>query len=1654
MDENFIKRCCPNCSQPYRLKSLSPGQKENFPLFLKCGHGICENCIRNIIKFIEPIECKICHQDMEIDASKVESVTKSNIEFYELFPINLTMFGELALQFFQNSGKNTQKAEETHFLDLQSILQGSDVQAKCLECDHLTATKCKQCTTNLCKNCFDKTHKSFLTFKNHVLQDIDSNIDLNECKIHKGKILDYFCKNCDKAICVDCTIVGGEKSCQKHEVVAMQEMNETLMEELSAISPKVSETFKRLTKTAVDIGTMLYNIDNGFGPKSDLTKSIVDIEQHFSKLFAVIYKKRQELIKTVIKLKRAEQQSLKSAKNDIANHIKKAYSVMKTLETYSDPDNYKQVNLSLLLEKAEEVVDTPWYLKKDETSKEPIKIIVNEDLCNVVSDYVHLEGNESYTYKLYSTSELGDIELPPPPKAPVYPPEFPRDVREINKPNKVVENNNKENQKTRAFYPSAPKYRAKSASISSLNSTESDKSSRNYLTLNDGNQKARVQPDMIFKDSQQTDFTFKEGSQELIYISHIVDPHNFYVQRACHQRFVKDMLQEFKNAATLPKPSINHATEGKIYLAYNKADKTWQRCRVLSIDKRDANNYMFHVFCIDFGSTERLSIDNLRLLPPARVQNPVPLATHCSLANCVPKSVTWTQEDSLLVLKIIDNKQAVIHVRNIRCTSNYIMSLEVDLMTFEEGVNIADALVFHERAKMLNPRQKCTKISGITEKPKIFMSHSDFKYKAIEQVHITHIQSPDKFFVRKRHFYDTYDELSQDLIQEYCANDNKDNIYLPEVGMVCVANVEKVKGVGVRWARAVVTALEGRARVRVALPDTGIFPFAINRITRFIITSQTLKLRPCKIDILNMSLGVVLFHKDDDENIICINNEMINHKFAVSFGMFKFNNDLDVESKVVKNKPLYEAKKASKPKHEKVILKKEAPRVIKTSDLEAKDKGPLRLEVKVIQYHSPSLIYFTLVHQERWFNNFYEELQKHYSKKKETADNKNHEWAIGDRCCTICKQSQTWRRAIILEIEGDTATVFYTDFAVTETVPISSLEQLTEEFAAPGDASFKCHLCSVVPAVGEEWPSLTKEYLKELLDAYKRIFITKVGNFKDKSMPVEVWVYHTIPGGALEPDISEWRCLNKKIIEQGLGVPDKEQQAAPSENNADGAPDDDTLSFLNMTGTVRDWLQLDPIPTKTDITASGDSNESSSNVMYITDWLPPEPFQYIEFTAMPTYVDNDGVVYLHDVSQQQTLEMIRQALDLRFKQPDRKAKFVSWTVGEPCIALYFLDKKFYRGRVLEVNNEDKTCLIHYVDYGNEDICSFENLRKTIILHQIPVQAHRCKLDRIVPIEEEWKREILDYLHKSIVEKQCYVKITGEPVDGVIPIDLKYDKLYINDHLVELELAKYEDGSKAVIHKFAEETNDEVQSNNYDSGPDYIIEDETTKSEDSFNMDAIKGRDWNTLLDTDDSTSIDSKYITFVNSNEEEFVCNVFVINDVNSLELSFILDDETTELYQDMFTEVQVESESMPPLNGIIEHKACIALYKEDQNWYRASILQYSETKNQIKVRYVDYGNIGIIPLSDAREIREEWSTLPPGTITARLYDIKLNPEIDRKTLSTEYSNVFLDKGPFHAKVVEYKDSVPYVELKNDEGQLVYQNLIDKNIFFKDSPSE
>ncbi|XP_050349474.1 RING finger protein 17 [Nymphalis io] len=1696
-----IKKFCPSCNQCYFLKALGSNTKSNIPLFLSCGHTMCENCVSNIVKFAEPIECKVCHQDMQVDTNDLALLMKNKISLYNLFPVNIFMVGELTLETIEERKKKVNTDE--YYIDTKGILQNNNsAQGECVECRAPTHKMCKQCGIIVCDNCFNKSHKNFVIFRNHILRNIEGNIQKNNCMLHQEKQLDYYCKNCMKAICMDCFMVGGKKSCKNHDVVPIQEVNEEFLTELTNITPKVDEVLRRLSRTAVDIGHLLTKL-NDESNSTEYTTTISNIEQHFSKLTLIMQNKKYETINKVLQLKFSEQDSLIKAKHVISDALKKTNNTLNTINSL-DPKKLKEINMPAILEEARQITKIPWYLHRSD-SERTLNLTFNEEILSSIENYIQLEGKETSKYELLTSEMLNENNevIPVAPVSIVYPPKITRDVRQL--PNQTQPKTDKDNSKTATFLTKVPTYRSKSGSSTSLNSIKSDTSYKSYQSYD---QKSKVDAATAYTDSQLMQ-PFLEGSQELIYVSHIVDPHQLFVQRASLQGRVEELLREFRNAVSLPQPSLAHVAEGKFYLVFNKADNLWQRCRVMSIDRRDVNKPIFHVFCIDFGCTEVVSIDKLRLIPPARIAFPPPFAVCCSLANCEPINGSWTSDDSFFIQNIIDNKQAVLHVRRVLAAAGGAAGgaarVQADVSTFEHGVSLAHALAFHGRAR-LPDKLPYPKIKGITEKPKIFINNKNFQNNAVEEVYITHVVSPDNFFVRKRHLQSVFEKLCEDLEEEYSLSVNTGSIYLPEKDMVCVAHVEQCGVRGGAWARAVVRELPGRVRVRALLPDVGATVLlhwtALRRILpKFTVlralatechlagvTPLNKKWSPASVALLQKfedrlldlhveesrnrsSLGVTLYDKSDEENIVCINTQMIKNKFAVTFGLYKFNKNTETDELVFTNKcPLDE------PKLKPELIKKDTGTTLKIQptkpneeDLDAKDKGPLRLEVKILNYQSPSLIYVSLVHQQKIFTELFDNIQKYYTKKK---TQEKRDWKIEDRCCTVCSQSQTWRRAAILEIVDANAKVFYSDFAYVETVPISSLREIPQEFASIGDAAVMCHLCGVVPAVGEEWPSLTKEYLKELLEAYKRVFITKLGKFKGKSMPVELWVYHTIQGGALEANTSEWRCLNKKIIDQGLGIPDKSQELSDSDKTSKNTADD-MLSFLNITGSVHDWLQIEPMPLKPlQINPESDSNSSTpidddalnteadnhnSNTVFISDWLPPEPLPSNEITAMPTYIDNDGIIYLHDIAQQDTLDLIRKALDVRFNNPDPKAKYVKWTVGEPCIALFFLDNRFYRGRVLEVNDEASSCLIHYVDYGNEEVCSFKNLRKSVVLHQIPIQAHKCVLNRIRPAGNWWDRQSLDYIHKSIVEKQCYVKVSGEPIGDLIPIELKYDKLWINDHLVDFEMAVYTDGSKAVVRKFAppaKESKKLETSIETDSGPDNIVEYEdletqSTDSQTSANLNTIEGKDWNSIMAEDGKQFINRNFMSYLPYKQTEFTCNITVLNEINKLELSVIHDDETTKAYDEMFKELQSESSKMTALNGIFENKACLALFPDDGQWYRAIILQYSEAKNRIKVKYVDYGNIEIISLADVREISKKYTKLPPATITVTLHGVRINPDLENKILYEYLIDTFMEKGPFKATLIDTTDVIPTVELRNDNGQLVYKKLIQENVYLK-----
>ena len=182
------------------------------------------------------------------------------------------------------------------------------------------------------------------------------------------------------------------------------------------------------------------------------------------------------------------------------------------------------------------------------------------------------------------------------------------------------------------------------------------------------------------------------------------------------------------------------------------------------------------------------------------------------------------------------------------------------------------------------------------------------------------------------------------------------------------------------------------------------------------------------------------------------------------------------------------------------------------------------------------------------------------------------------------------------------------------------------------------------------------------------------------------------------------------------------------------------------------------IPSSTSVLRTGDKMNS------ITDWLPPAPFEELEFEACPTYVDEECCINLQDIRHSKyTLDVMKNALTFCYGNSKPSPCDRYWFPGQLCIAQFHVDKMWYRGKVLSIRS-DNSLNVLFADYGNAEECKASELRKKICMGHIPIQCHKCRTDGIIPNSPDgkWPQEYLELIHHTIVDKTCSVALKEHP----------------------------------------------------------------------------------------------------------------------------------------------------------------------------------------------------------------------------------------------------------------------------------------------------
>lgn len=488
-----------------------------------------------------------------------------------------------------------------------------------------------------------------------------------------------------------------------------------------------------------------------------------------------------------------------------------------------------------------------------------------------------------------------------------------------------------------------------------------------------------------------------------------------------------------------------------------------------------------------------------------------------------------------------------------------------------------------------------------------------------------------------------------------------------------------------------------------------------------------------------------------------------------------------------------------------------------------------KIPVEILSAINPFIIYISLESQEKELSILSKEMQKCY-KDTQIPD---VDWKKGDECAAFCPKTSKWCRGIIRNIENEIFEIYFKDTSILEKIPMKNLRELKKRFSSVKDGAIKCSLRGILPSVGNKWPNLSCEYLREVISTSEKFLIEKENEIESSCFSVQLWAHCVTPGTALEPRTTEWKRVNELMVEKGLAIrdstflqltPDNDKESVcdiPSDNidvktnvcDLEPSPSIKNLPSQSQNDLVCDIssdnddkktnvIDLKSSPSIRNLLSSQNDEIDKAMDLLISDtpltfdikaWKPPM-LPTKDFIGIPTFIDNDFNIYIIDVTNNSSsLENVNLLISKNYDNSVPQPQDMFWHKGQPCIALFHLDSKYYRAEVLDIL-ENNNVSVRFVDYGNEEICSASSLRKNLILTDVPIQVNKCRIVGVKPVGETWKDETIDLIYKTILEKECYINILGTNKEN----DILYIKLNIPDTsdlanlMVTMKLADYDD----------------------------------------------------------------------------------------------------------------------------------------------------------------------------------------------------------------------------------------------------------------------
>ncbi|XP_044731143.1 RING finger protein 17-like isoform X2 [Chrysoperla carnea] len=1615
--------------------SLKQGYKNNLtrlPLLLECGHTVCEKCIRGELEISSEsmVKCRQCQVPTVIDAIELK-----NSEFYTYFPINYYIAGIFFIEKALNITTKTKFTTNNEYMlkpptlvntNPSKTMRRADAVSKpiCCECRiQLSSVKCKECDLTLCNTCFGIIHKpkcfshhkpipisnKATTSKNSSSEQLD--IGLSNCTVHvqRPQPLEFHCITCQIDTCQICVLTTH----QGHKITEVAQVNQNYVDE---VKEKVGVVRALNSDWENALKKVESRLSHQQAPKV-ITTIENSIQEHFQEAHGRLQIVENRIRNELNTLQFKNVLSLQQAQKQLKDYLERGREIVNKTKLLDNPKNLANLNVATLLHQIKDLfaIDKNDLLI-EEIDTEAIRLNIDADFLQSIDDHCSLDFDCSKSSQLIAIEDLSEVVSP-------NAVSISGNISEVsfNRDDQSVKDNLNRSDSEMSIHSiclprCTPRRSLTSPTISTISATAGS-----------------------LKNTPIKPLT--EGTCVRVYLSHIKNPSLFYVQHQedanTHSEFSRQYTQYAKKSEIPEFIELN-----EMYFVYFDSDKKWYRGQVRKIINNQENDEQqnYEIFFVDYGNTKIVSIDKLRVIPD-HLKSHRPKAFRCGLFDLKPRNGEWTEEATKIVLRLIDKSNINMYIMKIVGDLYLVDLLTTSKETCQLPTSIRDALIFLEYGCFEERPSISSKFTTIDVKKKEYLRR-EFSIQEIHDVTVSHIVSPQKFYIQMIMYSEYLHRLMKNLKKKYSIKEKRGTIYNPQIGMTCAVHYDE------KWYRGLITNLPGNRQVDVQQVDYGeIVRVDWNEIrilneefrqmniqailcTLTDVQSMTSKndwseeAIDCFKDMIKNSyhlqiqvntngkpLHVTLFDVLPTKNIN-INAELVEKNFAKSTGVSSrcaeyYNLDGLGESdpvpkiEILKREDLNKKSSRRKGNNENRYSKKiKTPTMLHnpppqpttpTPPILVKPGEPTRVKINVLSAINPECIYVRLFDRNTDIAKLQDALQSFYL---DIPYNEALVWEVGNRCA-VCVDNE-WYRAIIESInenDDNLIKVFIKDFAKYETVNRKQLRTLDPTFLTVRDGSIKCELYGI-KAAGDKntWPMLACEELRDLLNTESDIYITKRGEVtENRALPVDFWIYETIPGRALEPSTSKWILINDVLVERGLVIPKK--------NNIDVNASFEESKLID---TVSDWLQI--------------ADLDLAQQKFVEHWIEADPLTTHKFKGIITHIDANLNIYLHDACDNK-LHTIQTRLQKHFNGSKAEMYDMFWQENQPCIARNPDDDQFYRGLVQEILSNDIICVL-FIDYGYTKHCRTFDLRKNLILENIPTQALKCQLSYVKPKSKVMSSTFEKYVSDFLLNEEFLIEVT-ENVNDKISIDVNLGN---GKTLANVLVSK----------KWA----CPIDKTSIDSDSSVIVED----------IDSIS------MIDESESF-VTYKSIILPPDLDDEIEIEVISAG-IDGLTWYIRLGGQLAEqlgkksAYDDLLDRMQDEAAQQPQIIEPQVGQACCALYKEDNQWYRGEIMApiYSNS-NSLIVIFADYGNIEQVPREDVRHIKDEWLTIPMQCLQAKIHGMNINKDVDNfEGLMEEFTEVLFNIGSV-AKIHDRDENNKLkVEIFNLEGKLKYESFIEKGL--------